>query len=176
CGFSGRITRRIVHLEFILSGPSKDSVGHFWRARVGNFSLAPKLAYKATPNVTVKETVLFGPHQANTAFEFWRFLTDTILERKTDRLTFAFEYIYSGEHLVAPGRPRAIMMFGQAPVHFALNKRWSVTVRPEVFWDRDGRWTLARQTVKAVTSTLEYRVPYRQANTIPRMLRRRRRR
>jgi len=38
-----------------------------------------------------------------------------------------------------------------------------------VFWDRDGRWTLAKQTVKAVTTTLEYRIPFRQLNTIVRL-------
>jgi hypothetical protein len=61
------------------------------------------------------------------------------------------------------------MMAGQLPVHLVLTKRWSATVRPEFLWDRDGRWTTARQTVKAVTSTLEYRIPYRQAATILRL-------
>jgi hypothetical protein len=61
------------------------------------------------------------------------------------------------------------MMAGQLPVHWVLTKRWSATVRPEFLWDRDGRWTSARQTVKAVTSTLEYRIPYRQTTTILRL-------
>ncbi|PYT03556.1 MAG: hypothetical protein DMF60_17975 [Acidobacteria bacterium] len=61
------------------------------------------------------------------------------------------------------------MMSGQLPIHWAINKRWSATVRPEVFWDRDGRWTLARQTVKATTTTLEYRIPYKETNTILRV-------
>ena len=61
------------------------------------------------------------------------------------------------------------MMAGQLPVHWTLNKHWSTSVRPEVFWDRDGRWTLARQTVKAITTTLEYRLPYRWTNTILRL-------
>jgi hypothetical protein len=38
-----------------------------------------------------------------------------------------------------------------------------------VFWDRDGRWTLARQTVKAFTSTVEYRLPHRWTKTIFRL-------
>ena len=54
-------------------------------------------------------------------------------------------------------------------MHLALNKRWSVTLRPEVFWDRDGSWTSARQTVKAVTTTIEYCIPYRQTATILRL-------
>jgi hypothetical protein len=84
-------------------------------------------------------------------------------------LTLFCGYIYSGERIDAPGGPDALMMAGQMPVHWALNKRWSATIRPEVFWDRDGWWTLARQTVKAFTTTLEYRIPYRQANAILRL-------
>jgi len=146
-------------------------VNGYWHLANANSvpSSGGQLAYKVSPHVTVKETVLFGPHQANTSLKFWRFLTDTIVERKTDRVTFAFEYTYSSESVDAPGRPRALMMAGQLPVRFALNKRWSASVRPEVFWDRDGRWTLARQTVKAVTTTLEYRIPYRWTNTILRL-------
>jgi len=128
-----------------------------------------QLAYKVTPRVTLKETTLFGPHQRNTAFEFWRFLTDTIAERKTGKLTIASEYIFATEKIDAPGNPRALMMSWQAPVHWTLNDRWSLSFRPEVFWDRDGRWTLARQTVKAFTSTVEYRLPYRWANAIFRL-------
>jgi hypothetical protein len=61
------------------------------------------------------------------------------------------------------------MMAAQLPVHWTLEKRWSATVRPEVFWDRDGRWTLSRQTVKAITTTLEYRIPYKETNSILRL-------
>ena len=52
-------------------------------------------------------------------------------------------------------------MSAQLPVRYVISKRWSATVRPEVYWDRDGRLTGFRQTVKANTTTLEYRVPYR---------------
>ena len=70
---------------------------------------------------------------------------------------------------MAPGNPRALMMSSQLPVHWTVTPRWSATVRPEIFWDRDGRWTSSRQTVKAVTTTLEYRVPYKQACAIFRL-------
>jgi len=128
-----------------------------------------QLAYAISPRVAVKETVLFGPHQGNTSFKYWRALSDTIVERKGERGTVAFEYIYSSERVIAPGNPRALMMAGQIPVHWFFSKRWSATVRPELFWDRDGRWTLARQTVKAITTSLEYRIPYKQTNTILRL-------
>ena len=144
--------------------------GYWHLAHANNVpSWGGQLAYAANSRVTLKETVMFGPHQTDTSFKFWRSLSDTIVERKTDRITFAFEYIYSSENVVAPGNPRALMMSAQLPIHWTINKRWSATVRPEVFWDRDGRWTLARQTVKALTSTLEYRIPYKWSNTIFRL-------
>src|SRR4029079_16225369 len=119
--------------------------------------------------VTLKETTLFGPHQRNTAFELWRFLTDTIVERKTSTLTLASESLFSNESVDTPGKPRALMMSWQLPARWTLNDHWSLSFRPEVFWDRDGRWTLARQTVKAFTSTLEYRFPYKWSNSIFRL-------
>lgn len=146
-------------------------VNGYWHLANANSvpSSGAQLAYKASPRVTVKETVLWGPHQSNTSLKYWRFLSDSIVERKGERVTFAFEYIYSAERVDAPGSPRALMMSGQLPIRWSLNKRWSATVRPEVFWDRDGRWTLARQTVKAITTTLEYRIPYKETITILRL-------
>ena len=146
-------------------------VNGYWHLARANSapSAGGQIAYKVTPRWTVKETTLFGPHQRNTAFEFWRFLTDTIVERKTEKFTFASEYIFSTEKVDAFGKPRALMMSWQLPTRWYLNTRWSLSFRPEVFWDRDGRWTLARQTVKAFTSTLEYRVPYRWTTSIFRL-------
>jgi hypothetical protein len=60
-------------------------------------------------------------------------------------------------------------MSAQLPVHYVISKRWSATVRPEVYWDRDGRLKGARQTVKANTTTLEYRVPYHDVAAIFRL-------
>ncbi|HEX3247998.1 MAG TPA: outer membrane beta-barrel protein [Pyrinomonadaceae bacterium] len=145
-----------------------DGYWHLARANSAP-SAGGQVAYKLTPQLTLKETTLFGPHQRNTAFEFWRFLTDTIVERKTEKFTLASEYIFSTERVDTAGRPRALMMSWQAPARWTLNDRWSLSFRPEVFWDRDGRWTLARQTVKAFTSTLEYRHPYKWSNAIFRL-------
>src|SRR3989441_9256255 len=90
-------------------------INGYWHLANANSvpSSGGQLAYKATPHVTVKETVLWGPHQTDTSLKYWRFLSDSIVERKTDHVTLAFEYIYSGERVVAPGKPRALMMAGQ---------------------------------------------------------------
>jgi putative OmpL-like beta-barrel porin-2 len=128
-----------------------------------------QVAYKVTNHTTIKETVLYGPHQSDTRLEFWRFLWDSIAEWKTDRITTAFEYHVGTEKVAAPGNPRTLWMFAQLPMHWVFNKNWSATLRPEVYWDRDGRMTGFAQTVKANTATLEYRVPYRRASAIVRL-------
>ena len=137
-------------------------VNGYWHLADANHvpSWGGQAAYKVTSHTTLKETVLIGPHQSDTDSEFWRFLWDSILEWKTDRLTTAFEYHVGTEKVTEPGDPRTLWMSAQLPVHYVISKRWSATVRPEVYWDRDGRLTGARQTVKANTTTLEYRVPY----------------
>jgi len=132
-------------------------------------SVGAQLAYKATSRWNLKETAMYGPHQSDTSLEFWRFLSDSIVEYKTDRTTVAFEYHVGTETVATAGNAHAVWMASQLPLHFALNKRWSVTERPEVYWDNTGRITGAAQTVKANTATLEYKVPYRKAAAIFRL-------
>jgi hypothetical protein len=132
-------------------------------------SMGAQLVYLPTGHINFKETVLYGPHQSNTALEFWRFFSDTIAEWKRDRLTIALEYQVGTERVDAPGNPRALWMSAQLPVHRLAHGPWSVTARPEVAWDRGGRWTGSVQLVKAMTTTLEYRLPCHKTNTIARL-------
>ncbi len=132
-------------------------------------SFGGQLAFSATAHLNLKETVLYGPHQSDTALEFWRFFSDSVAEWKRNAVTVAFEYQAGTEKVAVTGNPRALWMFAQLPVHWIVRGPWSVTVRPEVAWDRDGRWTGFAQTIKAVTSTLEYRIPYRWTTTIARL-------
>jgi hypothetical protein len=146
-------------------------VNGYWHLADANNvpSSGGQLAYKASPRLTVKQTALAGPHQSNTSVRFWRFLSDTIVEIKGDRAVGAFEYQISTERVDALGNLRAWWMSAQLPMHWAVRGPWSVSARPEVAWDSAGRWTGYEQSIKAVTTTLEYRVPYRWANTILRL-------
>jgi len=128
-----------------------------------------QVAYRATDRVVVKETILYGPHQLNTSLRYWRLLSDTIVERRADRLTAALEVQVSAEVVDALGSPSALWVAAQAPLHWTVRGPWSVTVRPEFAWDRDGRWTTVEQSVKALTSTVEYRARFRQSQTILRI-------
>jgi hypothetical protein len=132
-------------------------------------SWGAQVAYKATSHTTIKQAALIGPHQSNTAVEFWRYLWDSIVEWKSDRFTTAFEYHVGTETVQAVGNPRALWMAAQLPLHGVLNKHWSITERPELYWDRDGRLTGFVQTVKANTITLEYRTSYRRFTPIFRL-------
>jgi hypothetical protein len=144
--------------------------GYWHLANANNVpSSGTQLAYKVNEHVNVKETVLYGPHQSNTSLKFWRFLFDSIVEHRTDRHVVAFEYHFSTERVDAPDPFRAWWMAAQLPTHLVLRGPWSVSVRPEIAWDSDGRWTLAEQTVKALTTTLEYRAPYKWANAMLRL-------
>ena len=146
-------------------------VNGYWHLADANAvpSWGGQVAYKPRPQWTVKQTVLVGPHQSDTAFEFWRFLSDSTAEWKRDPLTIAFEYTAATEKVATPAQPRATWMSAQLPAHWQVSKRWAIALRPEVAWDSDGRWTGFPQTVKAMTSTLEYRYPIRKVNNILRL-------
>jgi len=146
-------------------------VNGYWHLADANAvpSFGGQVAYKPAAHWTLKETLLLGPHQAKTAFEFWRFLSDSIAEWKRNPFTVAFEYQGATERVATATQPRAAWMAAQLPAHWSIDKHWSLTVRPEVAWDSDGRWTGFAQTIKAVTSTVEYRLPYRQLTTIMRV-------
>ncbi len=153
-------TKRITATAFVLNG--------YWHlAHANNVpSFGGQLNYSATEHLNFKETVLYGPHQADTSLEFWRFFSDSIAEWKKEHFTTAFEYQIGTEKVNVPGTPRALWMSAQMPLHRVIAGPWSATVRPEFAWDRDGRWTGSKQTIKALTTTLEYRLPYWKTNTI----------
>jgi hypothetical protein len=134
-------------------------VNGYWHLANANDvpSLVGQAAYKASDRITLKQTVLFGPHQQNTDLSLVRVLSDTIVERKTDRATTAFEYQLASERVDTVNQPKALWMSAQLPVHWVVSGPISATVRPEWCWDRDGRWTGFPQHVVAVTAGGEYR-------------------
>jgi hypothetical protein len=111
-----------------------------------------------------------GPDQTNTALEFWRFYANHIVEWKGEDLTLAASYDIGTEGVAdRPGHPRAFVMGGNMVARWHVTGPWALAVRPEFYWDRNGRWTGSEQFVKAVTSTVEYRLPYKWTNTTVRL-------
>src|SRR5262249_34324601 len=82
--------------------------GYWHLARANNVpSWGGQAAVNATSRMTIKQTVLVGPHQPNTSVKFWRLLSDTIIEHKTERHIVAFETNFSTERVDATTAPRA---------------------------------------------------------------------
>jgi Putative beta-barrel porin-2, OmpL-like. bbp2 len=144
-------TERLTGTFFVVNG--------YWHLADANDvpSSGVQLAYSATPNVTIKQTAFWGPHQSDTAFKYWRFLSDTIVERRRTRATVAGEYQVASER-VAGTSERALWMSAQVPMRWQVHGPVTLAARPEWAWDRDGRWTLARQHVTALALTADYKV------------------
>jgi hypothetical protein len=130
-------------------------------------SYGAQVAYKPTGRLTVTETLYAGPDQSKTSFEFWRFYLNNIVEWKTtDDLVLALSYDIGTESIAnQPGAPRTFVMGGNFVGRWQIHGPWAVALRPEFYWDRNGRWTGNEQFVKAVTTTLEYAVPFGWTNT-----------
>jgi hypothetical protein len=127
-------------------------------------------SYKMTPRLTATQTTYWGPDQTNTALEFWRLYGNQIAEWKGDDVTIAAFFDIGTECLAnQPGNPRTFVMGGNMIVRWHIAGPWSVALRPEFYWDRNGRWTGSEQFVKAITSTVEYQFPYRWTKTMVRL-------
>lgn len=127
-------------------------------------------SYKLTPRLTATQTTYWGPDQTNIDLEFWRLYGNQILEWKGDDVTIAASYDIGTENIAGQaGNPRTFAMGGNLVVRWHIAGPWSVALRPEFYWDRNGRWTGSEQFVKAITSTVEYKFPYRWTNTMVRM-------
>ena len=134
-------------------------VNGYWHLANANHvpSTGLQLVYKATPEVTIKNSTMYGPHQADTALAYWRVINDSIVERRHGRFIVAFNGHVATEQVAESG-VRAWWLAAQLPLRWNVGGPWNLTLRPEVARDTVGRWTLAEQTVVAMTSTLEYRL------------------
>ena len=97
-------------------------------------SYGGQIQYKPAPAWTLKETVYYGPDQADTSLEFWRFFSDTIAEWKDDELTVGFDYqIGTQKNASAPGNPRNFYTGATIETRLHIAGPWTVSVRPEFF-------------------------------------------
>jgi len=133
-------------------------------------SYGAQVAYKPNSSWLFKETVYYGPDQSDTSLEFWRFFSDSIVEWKVnDDVTLAGEYQVGTQVMAIPGNPRFVYMGAAFPMRWHISGPWSVALRPEVYYDPNGFQTGAEQLVRAVTTTAEYKFPYKWTNLIGRL-------
>jgi hypothetical protein len=121
-------------------------------------SYGAQTAWKPASRFTLTNTFYAGPDQTKTDIKFWRLYLNNIAEWKGDAVTVALSYDIGTENIAnRPGDPRAFVMGGALFTRWNVSGPWSLAVRPEFYWDRNGRWTGNEQFVKAVTSTVEYK-------------------
>ncbi|MGH7166856.1 MAG: outer membrane beta-barrel protein [Nitrospiraceae bacterium] len=133
-------------------------------------SYGTQVVWKPASRWTLTENLYYGPDQSDTALKFWRFFSDSIVEWKGDHLTLALAYDIGTENAAdQPGSPRTFWTGGAFFAHWNVIGPWSVAVRPEFYWDRNGRITGSEQLLKAVTATIEHRSQIASLRTLLRL-------
>lgn len=120
---------------------------------------ASQLIWALDPQWKLTQNLFAGPEQKNTDTQYWRYFSDTILQWSADDLTVAAAYDVGTEQLDLAEQVQALWMASTVWTRWHIDGPWSVALRPEIYWDADGRMTGNRQTIKAVTATLEYKMP-----------------
>jgi hypothetical protein len=120
-------------------------------------SYGTQVAWKLRPDLSFTQNLYYGPDQANTSLEFWRFFSDSILEWQRKPVVLAISYDIGTENAAEQvGHPRTFWTGAAFNARWNVQGPWSVALRPEVYWDPNGRITGSEQLLRAITTTLEY--------------------
>jgi hypothetical protein len=123
-------------------------------------SYGMQLRWKASPSITLVQNLYYGPDQSNTDLRYWRFFSDSSIEWRQDKLTIALVYDIGTERAIPEAGGYQSFWTGSAIyTHWQFTKAWALAIRPELYYDPDGTMTGASQFIKAITTTLEYKVP-----------------
>ena len=124
-------------------------------------------SWQISPRTTLTQNLYYGPDQAGTDMEFWRFFSDTIIEWENDPFVLALAF--------DAGTEKRADVAGQRCHHWTatalwfvwhIDESWNLGFRPEIYWDRDGGVTGTDQTLQAYTFTLEYTFSPGASNTV----------
>ena len=133
-------------------------------------SYGVQATYKPDSHWTIRETVYYGPDQADTSLQFWRVFSDTVAEWKGEDVVIAGLYqVGTQKNAADQDSSRSLYMGAALPIRWHIDGPWGVGIRPELFWDRDGLMTGFKQFVWAFTATAEYRLIYRWVTSIFRL-------
>jgi hypothetical protein len=108
----------------------------------------------------LRGNVFYGPEQEATSLEFWRFAGEAMGQwRMEDFLLIGNLGWGTEEQASLEGNPRYDWTWGALWVTWQPDGRpWSAGLRPEFFRDESGLQSGARQTIGALTATLQYRL------------------
>jgi hypothetical protein len=123
-------------------------------------SYGMQLRWLASPSITLTQNLYYGPDQSNIEVRYWRFFSDSSIEWKRDALTIALVYDIGTERAIPEAGGARVFWTGSAIyTHWQFTGAWALAIRPEMYYDPDGTMTGARQFIKAITTTLEYKIP-----------------
>ncbi|BFU94588.1 MAG: conserved protein of unknown function [Nitrospira sp.] len=129
-----------------------------------------QVSWAASPELTFTQNLYYGPDQSNTQLKYWRFFSDSILEWKRGDVTIAMAYDIGTERAIPEaGEEQELWTGGAIWTRWQMARLWAVAVRPELYYDPNGILTGAKQFIKAVTTTLEYKWEYAWTTTIFRL-------
>lgn len=120
---------------------------------------AGQVVWSINPEWKYTQNLFAGPEQRNTDTSNWRYFFNSIVQWGKDDLTMGLVYDVGTERLAVEQNKQALWMSLALPGRWYIDGSWSVALRPELYWDGDGRMTGNRQLIKSVTATLEYKVP-----------------
>jgi len=130
-------------------------------------SWGAQLEWQPLAAFTVTQNLYYGPDQSDTAIRYWRFLSDTFVEWQSGRYLLAAAFDFGNERQAwLPDTPYYQWMSGAIWARVGITDSWRFAVRPEFYWDPDGLMTGSKQTLRAVTTTLEYRSRFFQHNDL----------
>lgn len=125
-------------------------------------SYGTQVTWKPAPNWTVIQNVYYGPDQRSIELRDYRVFSDSIVEWKSERVTVAASYDIGTEAAAETvNRARTFWTGAAAWVRWNIQGPWTVAIRPEFYWDRNGRITGSEQLIKSVTATGEYQLAQR---------------
>lgn len=116
-----------------------------------------QVSWMIDPHWKLTQNLFAGPEQRSSDTQFWRYFSDTQLQWSNSDLMLALAYDVGTEQLEATGQ-QTLWMGSALFSRWQVFGPWSLAVRPEIYWDPDGRMTGSRQLIKAVTATVEYKV------------------
>jgi hypothetical protein len=113
------------------------------------------------------QNLYYGPDQSDTGLEYWRFLSDTIVEWQSGMFLLAGAFDFGNERQAwLPDTPYYQWMSGAVWGRVDISESWRFAVRPEFYWDPDGLMTGAHQTLRAVTTTVEFHAKVLKYNSL----------
>ena len=126
---------------------------------------AGQFVWRINPNLKWTENLFVGPEQTETDFRYWRGFFNSMLEYQNEDWLSAL-VIDVGSQKQAGGH-EVQQLYAAA----ALYNRWhvsgpfSIGLRPELYYDPNGVQTGNIQFIKALTSTLEYKLTVEEITT-----------